>query len=158
MHDIKLPPFPLPSFYKEPTGGVLQSMLSHTVWFTMEYKQNQKITKKEQPKKGKRLPYCSDKLLHLLVRAICPPSLSPDSPKPVRPHSLQSQEKSLPQQCWYWAGIWPVLTKHMRKEVRCAREVWGMQHPEERRISGSGEMLTERMSLCLPQNIRNTSF
>lgn len=64
MHKMKLPPLPLPPFYKEPTDGVLQSMLSHTVCFTMEYKWNQKKIKikKEQPKnkKGKRLSFYSD--------------------------------------------------------------------------------------------------
>lgn len=51
MHEMKLLPLPLPPFYKEPTYGVLQSMLSHTVWFTMEYKWNQNKLKRSSQKK-----------------------------------------------------------------------------------------------------------
>lgn len=129
MHEMKLPPLPLPSLYKEPTDGVLQSMLSHTVWFTMEYKRNQKKTKKVQPKKRERsyhpaLASCSISLLG--------PFLSPAFPCSQFSHnSLHSQEESLLKQCQFQAGIWLVFIKHASKQVRCGWQTGGTQHLEE---------------------------
>jgi len=104
IHEMKFPPLPLPPFYKEPTESVLQSMVYHGVQVKSEKNW------KEQPKKGKSLPYCSDKILQLLFQAISLLSLSPAAPQPVWPHLLRSQEESLPKQCQNRAGIQPAFT------------------------------------------------
>lgn len=131
MHEMKLPPLPLPPFYKEPTDGVLQSMLSHTVWFTMEYKQNQKKPKRHSQKREKgyrrALASCSVSSLAPFLSQAFP--LLPCSQ--FGHNSLHSQEKSFPKQCQFQAGIWPVFIKHVSKQVRCGWQTGEMQHPEE---------------------------